>query len=162
MKIISWNARGLSSRAKHRILKRKIQKYKPDIMFLQETKCSSPNISNLCRKLGRHMEVLENVSQGREGDLATMWDTKEIQMLSAEANKHFMAVEFQPIGNSGSFLCINIYSPQKLEDKINFLDALTRLIIRHPRSKCILGGDFNMITTLLEKKGGLRKLNRDA
>ena len=28
-------------------------------------------------------------------------------------------------------------------------------------SKCILGGDFNMITTLLEKKGGLRKLNRD-
>eukprot|EP00253_Pinus_taeda_P021470 PITA_21470 len=131
-------------------------------MFLQETKCSSPNINNLCRQLGRHMEVLENASQGREGGLATMWDTKEIQMLSAEANKHFMAVEFQPIGNSGSFLCINIYSPHKLEDKINFLDALTKLIIRHPRSKCVLGGDFNMITTLLEKKGGLRKLNRDA
>eukprot|EP00253_Pinus_taeda_P028088 PITA_28088 len=162
MNIISWNAKGLNSHAKHRILKRKIQKYKPEIMFLQETKCSGSNINNLCRKLGRNMEVLENASQGREGGLATIWDTKEIQMLSVEANKHFMAVEFQPIGNSGSFLCINIYSPQKLEDKINFLDALTRLIIRHPRSKCILGGDFNMITTLLEKKGGLRKLNRDA
>eukprot|EP00253_Pinus_taeda_P016264 PITA_16264 len=162
MKIISWNARGLNSQAKHRILKRKIQKYKPEIMFLQETKCSNPNINNICRNLGRHMEILENASQGREGDLATMWDTKEIQMLSAEANKHFMAVEFQPIGNSSSFLCINIYSPQKLEDKINFLDALTRFIIRHPISKCILGGDFNMKTTLLEKKGGLRKLNRDA
>eukprot|EP00253_Pinus_taeda_P022169 PITA_22169 len=131
-------------------------------MFLQEAKYNSSSINILCRKLGRNMEVLENVSQGREGGLATMWDIKEIQMLSAEANKHFMAVEFQPIGNSRSFLCINIYSPQKLEDKINFLDALTRLINRHPRSKCILGGDFNMITNLLEKKGGLRKLNRDA
>eukprot|EP00253_Pinus_taeda_P030593 PITA_30593 len=131
-------------------------------MFLQETKCSSPNISNLCRKLGSHMEVLENESQGREGGLATLWDSREIQMLSAEANKHFMAVEFQPIGNSGSFLCINIYSPQKLEDKIIFLETLSKIIRKHPRSKCILGGDFNMITTLLEKKGGLRKLNRDA
>eukprot|EP00253_Pinus_taeda_P019787 PITA_19787 len=139
MKIISWNARGLNSQAKHRILKRKIQKYKPKIMFLQETKCSSPNISNLCRKLGRHMEVLENESQGREGGLATMWDSREIQMLSVEANKHYLAVEFQPIGNSGSFLCINIYSPQKLEEKITFLEAITRLIRRHPRSKCILG-----------------------
>eukprot|EP00253_Pinus_taeda_P012273 PITA_12273 len=131
-------------------------------MFLQETKCSSPNISNLCRKLGRHVEVLENESQGREGGLATMWDSREVQMLSAEANKHYMAVEFQPIGNSGSFLCINIYSPQKLEDKITFLETLSRIIRRHPRSKCILGGDFNMITNLLEKKGGLTKLNRDA
>ena len=33
---------------------------------------------------------------------------------------------------------------------------------RHLDSKCILGADFNMITTLLKKKGGLRKLNRDA
>eukprot|EP00253_Pinus_taeda_P028760 PITA_28760 len=162
MKIISWNARGLNSQAKHRILKRKIQLYRPEIMFLQETKCSSSSINSLCRKLGRNIEVLEIEIQGREGGLATIWDIKEIQMLSAEANKHFLAVDFQPIDNSGSFLCINIYSPQKLEDKINFLNALTKLINRHPSSKCILGGDFNTITTLLEKKGGLRKLNRDA
>jgi len=72
MKIISWNARGLNSQAKYRVLKRKIQCHKPEIMFLQETKCSSPNITNLCRKLGDHMEVLENESQGREGGLATI------------------------------------------------------------------------------------------
>eukprot|EP00253_Pinus_taeda_P035653 PITA_35653 len=99
-------------------------------MFLQETKCSSPNINNLRRKLGSHMEVLENESQGREGGIATMWDSREIQMLSVEANKHFMAVEFQPIGNYGSFLCVNIYSPQKLEDKISFLEALSKIIRR--------------------------------
>eukprot|EP00253_Pinus_taeda_P001472 PITA_01472 len=161
MKIISWNARGLNSQAKHRILKRKIQCHKPEIMFLQETKCSSPNITNLCRKLGGHMEVLEIESQGREGCLATIWDSRNIQFLSAEAKNHFMANVFQPIGNSDSFLCVNIYSPQKLEDKLSFLDTLHKIIRRYPSSKCILGGDFNMITTLLEKKGGLRKLSID-
>eukprot|EP00253_Pinus_taeda_P028466 PITA_28466 len=65
------------------------------------------------------------------------------------------------IGNSYSFLCINIYSPQRLDDKLVFLDSLKKLMERHPRANCILGGDFNMITSLMEKKGGLRKLNRD-
>eukprot|EP00253_Pinus_taeda_P009137 PITA_09137 len=131
-------------------------------MFLQETKCSSSNITTLGRKLGTHMETLEIESQGREGGLATIWDARNIQLLSTEANKHFLATVFQPIGNSNSFLCINVYSPQKLEDKLSFLDTLHKIIRRYPSSKCIFGGDFNMITTLLEKKGGLRKLGRDA
>eukprot|EP00253_Pinus_taeda_P016062 PITA_16062 len=33
---------------------------------------------------------------------------------------------------------------------------------RHPRAKVIIGGDFNMITSLSEKKGGIRKLNKDS
>eukprot|EP00253_Pinus_taeda_P007744 PITA_07744 len=130
-------------------------------MFLQETKSSSSIISKLCRKLGGHMEFLEIEIQGREGGLATIWDARNFLLLSAEANKYFMATAFQPIGNSNSFLCINVYSPQKLEDKLSFLDTLHGIIRRYPSSKCILGGDFNMITTLLEKKGGLRKLSRD-
>ena len=36
------------------------------------------------------------------------------------------------------------------------------LQLRHLTSKIIMGGDFNMITSLLEKKGGIRRLNRDA
>eukprot|EP00253_Pinus_taeda_P010319 PITA_10319 len=131
-------------------------------MFLQETKCNSPNIISLGKKLGTHMEIIDIESQGREGGLATIWDARYIQMLSSEANKHFLVTVFQPIGNSNAFLCINVYSPQKLEDKLSFLDNLHNIIRRYPSSKCIFGGDFNMITTLLEKKGGLRKLGRDA
>eukprot|EP00253_Pinus_taeda_P005824 PITA_05824 len=67
----------------------------------------------------------------------------------------------QPTGNSSSFLCINIYSPQRLEDKLVFLESLNKLMDRHPDANFILGGDFNMITSLMEKKGGLRKLNSD-
>eukprot|EP00253_Pinus_taeda_P001927 PITA_01927 len=120
MKIISWNARGLNSQAKQRVLKRKFQKFNPEIMFIQEIKCSSSSMAKINKKIRRNINYLEVESQGREGGLATLWDTRDIQVISAEANKHFIAVKAQ-----------------------------------------IIGGDFNMITTLLEKKGGLRKLNKD-
>eukprot|EP00253_Pinus_taeda_P008550 PITA_08550 len=162
MKIISWNARGLNSQAKQRVLKRKFQKFNPEIMFIQETKCSSSSMAKINKKIGRNINYLEVESQGREGDLATLWDTRDIQVISAEANKHFIAMEAQMTGNSESFLCVNVYGPQRTEDKISFLNSLNKLIARYPRSKCIIGGDFNMITTLLEKKGGLRKLNKDS
>lgn len=162
MKIVSWNARRINSQAKQRILKRQMQKYNPDMLFLQETKCNRVIIDHLRNKLGRNFEVLEIESQGREGGLATFWDTRKYQILTAEARKNYIALEVQPTGNSKSFLCINVYDPQKLEDKISFLASLSKLIERHPDANYILGGDFNMITSLLEKKGGLRKLNRDA
>jgi len=55
MKVISWNARGLNSQAKQRILKRKFQKEKPDIMFIQETKCTNNNMGNISKRLGKHI-----------------------------------------------------------------------------------------------------------
>jgi len=38
---------------------------------------------------------------------------------------------------------------------------LLNLKLRYLQAKAIFGGDFNMITTLTEKRGGIRKLNRD-
>eukprot|EP00253_Pinus_taeda_P026820 PITA_26820 len=162
MNIISWNARGLNDQAKQRVLKRKFQKFNLEIMFIQETKCSISSMAKINKKIGRNINYLEVESQGREGSLATLWDTRDIQVIYVEANKQFIAVEAQTTGNSESFLCVNVYGPQRTEEKISFLNSLNKLIARYPRSKCIIGGDFNMITTLLEKKGGIRKLNKDA
>ena len=78
-----------------------------------------------------------------------------------EAARSFIATEVQITGNSDTYLCINVYSPQRLEDKFSFLNSLMNLKLRYPTSKIIMGGDFNMITSLLEKKGHLRKLNKD-
>eukprot|EP00253_Pinus_taeda_P035656 PITA_35656 len=131
------------------------------MVFLQETKCNKVLTEKLRLKLGKNFEVLEIESKGREGGLATFWDTRRYQLVAAEASKNYLALEMLLIGNSYSFLCINIYSPQRLDDKLEFLDSLKKLMERHPKANCILGGDFNMITSLMEKKGGLRKLNRD-
>eukprot|EP00253_Pinus_taeda_P023623 PITA_23623 len=151
----------MNSQSKQRLLKKQMEKYKPNMLFLQETKCNKGLIEKLRIKLGRHLEVLEIESKGREGGLATFWDTRRYQLVAEEASKNYLAMEMLLTGNSSSFLCINIYSPQRLDDKLVFLDSLKQLMERHPNANCILGGDFNMITSLMEKKGGLRKLNRD-
>ncbi|MCY6488100.1 hypothetical protein, partial [Actinobacillus pleuropneumoniae] len=39
---------------------------------------------------------------------------------------------------------------------------LLNLKLRYHHAKAIFGGDFNMITPLTEKRGGIRKLNRDS
>eukprot|EP00253_Pinus_taeda_P007706 PITA_07706 len=131
------------------------------MLFLQETKCNKDLIEKLRIKLGRNFEVLEIESKGREGGLATFWDTRRYQLVAAEASKNYLAMEMLLTGISSSFLCINIYIPQRLDDKLVFLESLNKLMERHPKANFILGGDFNMITSLMEKKGGLQKLNRD-
>ena len=69
-------------------------------------------------------------------------------------------METQMIDNSETYLCTNVYGPQKIEEKF-CLRSLLNLKLRHSSMKIIMGGDFNMITLLLEKKGGIRKLNKD-
>eukprot|EP00253_Pinus_taeda_P022097 PITA_22097 len=162
MKIISWNARGLNSQAKQRLLIRKFQTENPDIMFIQETKCATSLMKSISKKLGKPLDFIEVASQGWEGGITTLWDTRAISVLASEANRAYIATEIQIIGNSETYLCVNVYGPQRLEEKFHFLNSLRNVQSRPHTSKIIMGGDFNMITSLLEKKGGLRRLNRDA
>lgn len=56
----------------------------------------------------------------------------------------------------------NVYGPQLLDDKIRLLTSLEKMRERHPTVPWILEGDFNMIKSLTEKKGGARTLGRDS
>ena len=49
-----------------------------------------------------------------------------------------------------------------MDDKLQFLDSLVDLRDRHVGVPWIIGGDFNMIKSLLEKKGGTRTLCKDS
>ena len=53
MKIISWNIRGCGSPRKWKILNRKIRQETPDILFLQETKCSIGGLEKIRTKFGK-------------------------------------------------------------------------------------------------------------
>ena len=44
-------------------------------------------MANISKRLGKHIDYMEVESQGREGGLITMWDSRMIQVLSAEAPK---------------------------------------------------------------------------
>ena len=56
----------------------------------------------------------------------------------------------------------NVYGPSHPREKTNFLNSLEFLAGWVDRSHWVLGGDFNLITNLQEKKGGTRKLDPTA
>lgn len=132
------------------------------MIFLQETKCSSIKIEGICKNIGKRMKYTEVEGHGEMGGLATFWNPHSIHLISAEANRSYISLEVQIIGEAITFICTNVYSPPKLEDKLKLLNSLSELHQRHPSAKEIFGDDFNMITTLDENKGGIITLNRDA
>jgi len=100
-------------------------------MFIQETKCASNQLENITKKLGKTIKYIDIASQGWEGGIATLWDSRVIEIISMEATRSYIATEFQLTGNSETYLCINVYGPQRLEDKISFLNSLMNLKLRY-------------------------------
>lgn len=67
----------------------------------------------------------------------------------------------QPISDRNTYLVTNVYGTQSLDEKIRFLDSLVYLWVRYAGLPWVIGGDFNMIRSLSEKKGGTGALNKD-
>lgn len=72
MKILSWNARGLNNQKKQRLLRKKVVDEQPNMIFLQETKCSSQIMKATSKKVGKRMESVKVERIGIEGGLATL------------------------------------------------------------------------------------------
>jgi len=51
MKFFSWNMRELNALPKQRIVRKKIEQEKPNMVMLQETKCDSNNMRKITRKI---------------------------------------------------------------------------------------------------------------
>jgi hypothetical protein len=96
------------------------------------------------------------------GDILTLWNPQVMILLAAEATRYTLSVSMKIIGNTEVILCTNVYGPQMLEEKRKMLLNLENLKACSNNPHWILDGDFNIITTLAEKKGGTRRLDRDA
>jgi exonuclease III len=80
MKILSWNVRGLNGRTKQRVLHKCIMEEKPDILFLQETKCASTIAEALFARCWRHNECIFNDSNGVAGGIVILWNPTTITL----------------------------------------------------------------------------------
>jgi exonuclease III len=96
------------------------------------------------------------------GGILTLWNPQVMNLIAFEATRHTLSVSMQIIGNTQVILCTNVYGPQMLEEKRRMILDLEDLKTRSNNLHWILAGDFNIITSLVEKKGGTRRLDRDA
>jgi hypothetical protein len=85
-----------------------------------------------------------------------------MNILATEATRYTLSFNMQIIGNTEVILCTNVYGPEMLQEKRRILLDLEKIKVRSNNLHWILARDINIITTLAEKKGGTKRLDRDA
>ena len=124
---------------------------KPYMTFIQERKCSIEKIREIHSKWLIKYEYLEVKVDKKTGGILTLWNPRKLGILDAEASRNYLLVVTQPLGDKEVYLIINVYGPQKPQDKLRLLTSLEELSERHSGIPWILGGDFNMIRSLSKK-----------
>jgi exonuclease III len=162
MKIITWNIRGLNGRSKQKLLRDLILAEKPEILLLQETKCTSEDIDKLlpyCWKQGAAVSI---DATGTAGGLAILWNTNAVLLENFLTTKWSITADYRLIGSNKPGHLTNVYGPASPRDKQAFLRSLRYVSSLAQYKNWTVGGDFNIIRSLEEKKGGSRRLDRDS
>lgn len=161
MKLTSWNLRGLNSPGKLRMIKNMIKQEQPQIFFMQETKCNSNTLGNILSRAwpGCHSVAVD--ASGASVGLEIAWNTQAITLSDFHASHHIIQATFHVISTNIHVHLSNVYFPQEASNKIAILDTIEALNFNRLHPLWIIGGDFNMITKLEEKRGGQAKLEKE-
>lgn len=159
---ISWNIRGLNSPGKKCILKRRVLSDHPNILLIQETKLDSTHAPLLLNSCFKPYSSLDNTATGKTGGIMNFWKNSKLDLISSLATHHSLTMILRIIGNNETISITNVYAPHMVIDCIKMLQIISNLLdaLHHPIK--IIAGDFNMITSLSEKKGGIQKLDKDS
>jgi len=155
MKITTWNNRWLNITSKRRILKNCIFSQHPDIVLLQESKCSPKGRETLKKLISKRHQCISIDALGKSGGLLTFWNKDKFFLQNSLYSKNSLSVILNMPDSSQSICITNVYGPQRIQEKLKMLKDLDAVRQHHRATHWIAGGDYNMITTLVEKKGGL-------
>jgi len=139
-----------------------IKAEKPQMCFLQETKCNSSTLDNILSKAWPGCRAAAVDASGASGGLAIAWNTQEIAISDLHASHHFIQATFHILGTNIHGNLSNVYFPQEAGGKTALLDTIEVLSNNRKHPLWIIGGDFNMITKLEENIGGRNRLDPES
>lgn len=147
---------------KIRLIKNMIKMEKPQILFLQETKCNNTTLEKILNKGWTGSKEVAVDASGASGGLAIAWNSQKIALTDLHASHNLIQVAFHIIGTNIHGHLSNVYFPQEAKEKIALLETIEILNLNRKHSLWILGGDFNMITKLEEKIGGRNRMENES
>ena len=124
MKFISWNIRGCGNPRKWKSLDQKIKQENPDILFLQETKCSSESMDKISSRIWKGCQVMALDATGQSGGIAILWTPQVIDLSNWRANKFSLIADFQHLITGVKGTLVNTYGPSSFAEKQAFLEFL--------------------------------------
>ena len=158
MKIISWNTNGLRATAKQGFLAPLFEKYKPDILCLQETKATPEQLPEDVRNVSRYFSFF-SYPKIKKGYSGVAIYTKEKPKEVFYGMGTLLGRQIKKLDNEGrllgiklkNFTIINVYfpnggaGPHRLKYKLEFYDAFLKFIIKLRKNgeRIIFCGDVN-------------------
>jgi hypothetical protein len=100
-------------------------------------------------------------AHGTIGGLDLLWNPNKVHVWNFFCTKYNISTEFQLIGDNTSRFITNVYGSQQLDEKLIFMQQLKHIVEQVHPHLWIMGGEFNLITSLAKKRGGIRRLDQD-
>ncbi|KAL9421630.1 hypothetical protein AB3S75_033997 [Citrus x aurantiifolia] len=114
MKIINWNVRGLGNPRMRQALEKILHLHKAQLLFLCETKLTTGQVKNVCRRL-----MFDNYFAvdriGKSGGLAIMWSSEITLQITSYSRYH---IDMQVQKANGKFWkCTGVYRHPKASER---------------------------------------------
>jgi len=130
-------------------------------MIVQETKISTKKMREILDRSKNRYEMMGQDAIGSAGGLVIIWNPEEIQIDNWMSSPRILIGIAKIIGTIEEFVISGVYGPHTPRERKNFLQNLKAMRTRIPEKPWIVGGDFNLIKSLEEKRGGLRRMDTD-
>ena len=150
MSLLCLNCRGLGAAQAVSDLCTLLRRLTPKVVFLSETKKSTPEMKNLLPNLGDYHGLFVD-ARGRSGGLGLLWlETVTMNLLSCSLHHIDVTIQWENDDNLWRFSGIYGWPEKQLKEK-------TRELIHDLRAPSnlpwLIGGDLNEIFYHGEKKG---------
>ncbi|XP_059065753.1 uncharacterized protein LOC131857344 [Cryptomeria japonica] len=96
---------------------------------------------------------------GVSGGLAIIWDPRNALFTPIEKRQNWMCGRVNCYNNKLKFNLINVYGPTQNRDKALVWLEIETFFKNNPNEVSIIGGDFNAILKVSDKRGGSNKLS---
>lgn len=149
MIVISWNCRGALGNDFGRAFREMVHTYKPDLVALQEPRCTGRRAANRIRNFGFRFSAVVD-GEGFSGGIWLLWNRDDISVLVLEENRHYLHVRIAEDGLDDWFLTIIYASPREAERQDTW-NALNNIASRM-EGRWLMVGDFNETASIEETK----------
>ena len=132
---------------------------KPIIVFLHETKCSSEEMDKISMRVWKGAMVVARDAEGAAGGFSLLWNPNLVSISNLCTTSFSIFGRFHILGSDIKGVVTNVYGPFQPSKKLAFLSNLGSLKEWVDNDHWLIGGDFNIIRSLEEKKGGVRTIS---
>ena len=95
------------------------------------------------------------------GGLGILWYPTRVSLGGFHGNICLLSATFKVVWFSVGGMITNVYGPHNDGDKRDFIKSLWKSQERIPNDHWVVGGDFNLIASLEEKKGGQCRMEEE-